>query len=222
VDGIHDLGGMHGFGAVGHQPDGPAFEGEWERLVFGIVTALAVGGLVSPHRLRYAIERMPPLEYLRTSYYEHSLHGLEDLLVAQGVVTADELAARVAEFVERPDTEMPDAPAEPRVTRSEGRRPDADPARFAVGDRVRVKNNHSPGHTRAPRYCRGRRGVVAEVYPAYLLPDLYVAEGVEEFHHTCLVEFDAAELWGEDAEPRESVRVDLWEPYLEPVGEQRG
>jgi nitrile hydratase len=31
------------------------------------------------------------------------------------------------------------------------------------------------------------------------------------------VRFEARELWGDDAAPRDAVYIDLWEPYIEPA-----
>jgi len=87
------------------------------------------------------------------------------------------------------------------------------PARFKIGDRVRAVNRHR-GHTRQPRYVQGRLGVVIEQHGAHRFPDRS-AEGVVEGHLLYTVNFDALELWGDQADGRGTVLVDLFEDYLE-------
>lgn len=95
MNGAHDLGGMHGLGPVDPEKDEPVFHEEWERRCFAITLAAGFLGQWNIDMSRYARERMHPAEYLRTSYYEHWLHGLELLLVEQGLLTEDEIAERV-------------------------------------------------------------------------------------------------------------------------------
>ena len=85
-----------------------------------------------------------------------------------------------------------------------------------TGDRVRAVNRHPAGHTREPRYVRGRLGVIDEHYGAHVFPDRNAA-GVKEGRHLYSVRFEASELWGEGAAAGSAVYVDLWEDYLEPV-----
>ena len=97
MDGIHDLGGMHGFGTVTREADEPVFHAEWERRVFALdllVEAFVEGANLDA--FRHAIERLDPATYLTVSYYEKWAFALEALLVDAGVVTPDEIAARVA------------------------------------------------------------------------------------------------------------------------------
>ena len=87
---------------------------------------------------------------------------------------------------------------------------------YAVGDAVRVKNFHPQGHTRAPRYTRGRVGVVQRLHGIHVYPDTHLP-GVTEGHPLYSVRFEGEELWGPDAKGRSAVFADLWEPYLEPA-----
>ncbi|MDO9709754.1 SH3-like domain-containing protein [Paracraurococcus lichenis] len=96
MNGIHDLGGMHGLGAINPEPNEPVFHAGWERRVFGVMMATFGGGHYNVDQFRHAIERMPAGEYLRSSYYEHWLHAMETLLVEGGAVGAEELRARQA------------------------------------------------------------------------------------------------------------------------------
>jgi nitrile hydratase beta subunit len=223
MNGGHDLGGMHGLGPIAAEPeaDEPVFHAEWEKRVFALTLAAGALGQWSIDMGRHARERQHPADYLRHSYYENWLAGLEKLVTERGLVSAEELAAGAAAA---PAAEALRA----RVLKAEKVGPamarggpvevaiDA-PPRFAIGDRVRARNRHPSGHTREPRYVRGRTGVIHEHYGAHVFPDLS-AEGEREGRHLYSVRFEAAELWGEAAAPTGAVYVDLWEDYLEPAG----
>ena len=96
MNGAHDLGGMHGFGPVGPEPNEPVFHSEWERRVFALNVSTGFLGRWNIDMSRHSRELMPPAEYLATSYYEHWLFGLEQLVVEHGFLTRDEIEARVA------------------------------------------------------------------------------------------------------------------------------
>jgi nitrile hydratase len=98
MNGIHDLGGMHGMGPIDPEPDEPVFHDEWQRRMFGMFIAAFAGGQFNVDEFRHAIERMGAAHYLESTYYEHWLAALETLLVEKGVLTADELATRRAEL----------------------------------------------------------------------------------------------------------------------------
>lgn len=91
MNGIHDLGGMHGLGPIPTEENEPYFHHEWERRVFPLFASLFVGGHFNVDEFRHAIERMAPTEYLQSSYYEHWLHAFETLLLAKGAITVEEL-----------------------------------------------------------------------------------------------------------------------------------
>ncbi len=94
MNGIHDLGGMHGLGPLVVERDEPVFHHEWERRVFGMFLPIFATGAFNIDELRHAIERMGAAAYLNTSYYEHWLHAFETLLVEKGTLTGGELAER--------------------------------------------------------------------------------------------------------------------------------
>ena len=98
MNGIHDLGGMHGFGPINPEPDEPDFHAEWEKRVFGLFATTSAFAGFSVDEFRHAIERLPPAEYLETSYYEHWLHSFEEMLATRGIVTKAELDARVEQI----------------------------------------------------------------------------------------------------------------------------
>ncbi len=209
VNGIHDLGGMDGFGPVEVEPDEPVFHHAWERAVFGVATAAFARRLIGGDAFRYAIERMDPGHYLGSSYYEHWLTGVATLLIEHGVLHRAELEQRAGGPVPlshpAPPLVVPDAAA------------GAAGPRFAIGAAVRVVNAHPLGHTRCPRYVRGKRGAVVRVDGRFPLPDVaaHVARPCEQYAYG--VRFPARELWGSDAEVHVTVHVDLWEHWLEPA-----
>src|SRR5215472_10259622 len=94
VDGIHDLGGMQGFGAVAHSPAEPVFHERWEATARALLEGVAAAVQASGGEFRHSIERMDPGHYLTSSYYEHWLTGAATLAVEHGLVTQAELEAR--------------------------------------------------------------------------------------------------------------------------------
>jgi nitrile hydratase len=200
---------MEGFGPVEVDADEPPFRHPWEARTFAVAGgALTAGGFNTP-MFRHAIERMDPGHYLTSSYYEHWLTAVATLLVETGAISGDELDARAGGFpLSRPAAAGAgdvDTPA-PR-----------DAARFAVGDPVGVRDVQFAGHTRCPRYVRGRRGVVVRVDPAAPIPEVEAHRGDRVLDPNYSVRFDAAELWSDASEPNACVHVDLYERYLEPV-----
>ena len=207
MDGIHDLGGMSGFGSVEVERDEPVFHEPWEALAFALnLFGIGALGAYNPDEYRHSIERMDPFHYLAASYYERVLTGAATLLVEKGVVTRDELEARAGgPFpLSRPVAGQPTADLLPQPK-----------ARFSVGDRVRVRNIHPAGHTRVPRYVRGKCGVVVHVAPPFSFPDAAAHGQTHRDEHTYHVEFDARELWADAAGCNETMVVDLWDSYLE-------
>jgi nitrile hydratase beta subunit len=220
MNGAHDLGGMHGYGPINPEAEEPVFHAAWERRAFGLILAVGALGRWNIDMSRHTRERQPPIDYLRHTYYENWLAGLEKLLVEKGLVTAAELAAGKASGPADLDTRKRILKAENVARVLAQGAPVAmsidTPARFKPGDRVRALNRHPTGHTREPRYVRGRVGVIHEHYGAHVFPD-HSAEGVKEGRHLYNVRFEASELWGGDAAGRSAVYVDLWEEYLEPA-----
>ena len=207
MDGIHDLGGLDGFGPVEREPDEPVFHEDWERHVFRANNAVLLAGLANGGRFRHSIERMEPAHYLGSSYYEHWLTGMATLLVECGIADPAVLARRAGGSfpLSRPDRGVP--PDEFGV--------DCTEPRFSVGGRVRVREWHPPGHTRAPRYVQGRRGVVVRRDGAFSVPDVEAHSDRRRIEPTYSVRFTSRELWGDGGAKGEVVHVDLWESYLE-------
>jgi nitrile hydratase len=209
VDGIHDLAGMDGFGAIEVERDEPVFHERWEAVAFAI-NALMIGAHAhhNADEYRHAIERMAPAHYLSASYYERVLTGVATLLVEKGTVEVGDLEQRAGGLFPL---------ARPSATAEDDGRSEPSAPRFAVGDRVRVRRIHPPGHTRVPRYVRGVEGEVLHVAPAFSFPDR-AAHGLSlRSEPTYHVAFEAGVLWPEDPVAGDEVVVDLWETYLEEV-----
>jgi nitrile hydratase len=206
MDGVHDLGGLDGFGPVDAPKSEPVFHEDWERRAMRATIATSLGLGIPTPRFRHSIERMDPAHYLGSSYYEHWLTGTATSLVEHGKTTEEDLARRAGGYfpISRPDRGVLEPIAETAP-------------RFAVGDAVRVRAWHPAGHTRAPRYVQGRRGVVVRYDGLHNFPDAEAHGGGQVPHPVYSVRFEAAELWGEAAEPNAHMHVDLYDHYLEPV-----
>ncbi len=208
MNGAHDLGGMHGFAPVAPEADEPVFHAEWERRAFALTLAMGFTGQWNLDGSRFARERMAPADYLATSYYEHWLFGLEALLAERGLLEGAPARLRRLEAASVDKVLSTGGPTERRI--------EAPPA-FAPGQRVRARNLHPQGHTRLPRYCRGRAGVVERHRGAHVWPDAHAAGDGPDPRHLYSVRFAARELWGPEAPAADSIAIDLWEPYLEPA-----
>jgi nitrile hydratase len=227
MDGVHDLGGMHGFGPVEREENEPPFHGRWEAAVVAIMRGTRGAGLYNIDEFRHGIERMDPAHYLGSSYFEHWLDGIARVLAEKGVLDAGELEARTRLLRERPDAPFGAPAGTPAgaAGAAAGRRPEAEtsfrppaaPPRFAIGAAVMTRPMHPPGHTRLPRYARGKRGVIDAHRGCHVFPDTHAHGLGEQPHHVYSVRFEGRELWGEAAEPNQKLYLDLWESYLLPA-----
>jgi nitrile hydratase len=218
MDGIHDMGGMHGFGKVMPEPNEPVFHAEWEARCYAINRAMGYTGIWTIDQTRAGIEKLPPDVYLSSSYYKKWATRLENLVVELGLAGADEISAghalRPGPALKRKLTaaEVPNA-----LSRGSFRRPARAPARFKVGDQVRTKNIHPTTHTRLPRYARGRVGVIEALRGCHVFPDTVAIGKGEDPQWLYTVLFGARELWGDNADPALKVSIEAFEPYLEPA-----
>lgn len=217
MNGAQDLGGMMGFGPVVPEPDEPIFHGEWEKRVLAATLAMGATGAWNLDQSRHARESLPPVDYLSFSYYEIWLAALIRLLEQRQLVTEEELAAGRAVTPARPVPKIlaRDKVAAVLAAGAPLAREREEPAEFRPGDRVIARNIHPFGHTRLPRYVRGRPGVIHAVHGAHVFPDSHAAGRGEDPQWLYSVAFAAADLWGPQADPTLTVHVDLWEPYLE-------
>lgn len=219
MNGVHDMGGMHGMGALIEEKKEPVFHERWEARTFGLLFAAGYWGKWTLDALRHQIERIPPANYLRMHYYEKWITALGELLIESGMATRAEVESReraedspkqnpaltldkVPELVEKGAAASRNVPAVPR---------------FQKGQRVRARNMHPAGHTRLPRYARAKLGTIERDHGVFVFPDTNAHHLGEKPQHVYSVRFAARELWGEQAAPRDSVYLDLWDDYLEPA-----
>jgi len=225
VDGIHDMGGMHGFGAIEPEQHQETFHAEWEKRVPGLVAAATRGANVNIDEFRHGIERMPPREYLGASYYQRHLFTTELNLIEKGLLTREEIDACLDQLQQQPPVRRVDPELARQVImarlRSEPLPPaDASRARFKPGDRVVTRTMHSRGHTRMPRYVRGKHGVIERFHGVETLPDANAHGRGPAAEPLYSVRFDAHELWGASAEANATLNIDLWESYLQPESDR--
>ncbi len=219
MNGPHDLGGQHGLGPIHpeQEHEESVFHSDWERRVFALTLATGALGKWNLDQSRHSRERQHPTAYFSHSYYENWLAGVETLLLENGLVTLNELESGVpspaADLNHCPPLQVSDvastlhrgSPTQMNIEKS---------ARFQIGNRVRVVNNHPRGHTRAPRYTRGRLGLVRACYGVHVFPDENAKRSrVGETLYS--VEFTSRELWGANGNSLDTILVDLFEPYLE-------
>ena len=215
MNGVHDMGGLQDMGPVRVEKNEPVFHAEWERRVFAMVEA--VDGDWPEGSGRYQRELIPATEYLRMSYYERWLRSLSELLVKSGMVTRTELETGIAEGGNTKGRKVLRA-EEVRPAIAGGfpaKRNVPAVAKFHVGQRVRARNINPVGHTRLPRYARGRQGTIARDHGVFVFNDGLVQGRGEKPQHVYSVRFAARELWGSDAPVSDSVYVDLWDDHLE-------
>ena len=220
MNGIHDMGGMHGMGPVRPEVNEPVFHERWESRVYVLTRAIAAWRKWNIDTGRFYIEQISPAEYLRMSYYEKWLTRLVELLDKTGMVSRREI-----------ETGLP-APGSPKlspplradrvpvVALNRNIEPSLEPSirpRFKTGQRVRALNLHPIGHTRLPRYARGKVGKIDRDHGVYNFPDTNAEGRGTKRQHVYSVKFAARELWGEQASPRDFVYLDLWDDYLERV-----
>lgn len=231
MDGIHDLGGMQGFGPVEPHDDNVGYHDEWEGLVHSSFVGTMGSGLHTMEEFRHAIERMKPANYLTAAYWDRWLVGVSTLAVEKGAVSPAALRDRTEAFVageaslpERHDPELVDELLDGVADAyAAWRESQASEPAFAPGDEVSVRNIHPDGHTRCPRYVRNARGTVTAHRGTHTLPEAHAhgGEGAESVYN---VAFELSELWSDNSESESTndskgdvVRAELWERYLEKV-----
>ena len=223
MDGIHDLGGKHGFGAVNPEANELVFRERWEARVFAMY--LQLGGNLD--RSRHAIERIDPISYLADTYYGRWLGGLETRLVEDGVLSQSEITERARVLGARPDDRVA---ARPSFTRGHlpdekqspdrlgtAERPLETSPRFALDDWVRARITSVEGHTRMPAYARGCIGQVIGLHGGWVFPDRHAHGHGEGAEHLYTVRFATEALWGSGGEEDVELSIDLFESYLDMV-----
>ena len=220
MNGIHDMGGMHGMGPIEVREDERPFHAEWEARAWGLLRAVGPFGPPRRRNFRYEHEILPPAEYLQMQYYERFIAVLVSRLMAAKLLTQAELDSGRADPASPRFTPRvtPAMIAEQLARRPSPRRDDGRiPPRFNAGQRVRARNINPVGHTRLPRYLRGHRGTIVADHGVFGFQDTD-ADGYtlpDRPQHVYTVGFTARELWGEAVNARDSVHAELWEDYLE-------
>jgi nitrile hydratase subunit beta len=223
MNGVHDLGGTDGVGAVVYEVDEPVWHAEWEKAAFSMFFAGFLNGYFNLDQFRSGIEQMPAAEYLSSHYYEHWLHTVESNGVRAGAIDPDELDRLTQHYLDNPDAPLPDKaneqvqPTFEAVIKSGGsaKRESSAATVFSKGEKVRIADDHPFGHTRRARYIRGKQGVIDRVHDAYIYPDSAGNGLGEDPQRVYTVRFSCADLWGpETGDANGSVYFDVWEPYL--------
>ena len=219
MNGVHDMGGMHGMGAIKDEKDEPVFHAAWEGRAYGVTRAMGGWRLWNLDASRFQRELMAPVDYFRMSYYERWIAGLVELMLKNNLVTRAEVesgrpdagapvrtptftAEKVAALISKGASARRDVPAAPG---------------YRVSQRVRARNINPAGHTRLPRYARAKSGVVDRDHGVFVFPDTAAHFLGEKPQHVYSVRFSARELWGEQAKPQDAVYLDMWDDYLEPA-----
>ena len=216
MNGVHDMGGMQGMGPIQYEKNEPVFHARWEARVYAMNRALGAWRKWNLDAWRHDIELLPPADYLRMSYYEKWFVALEKRVVKYGLVTKEEMESgkpAPGSIKATPVFTPEDARNYNRGIPS-SKNPAIAPL-FQVGQRVRARNINPTGHTRLPRYARGKIGQIDRDHGVYVFPDTNAQYLGEKRQHVYSVRFVARELWGEIASPRDAVYIDMWDDYLE-------
>jgi nitrile hydratase len=216
MDGAHDMGGVPGFGPVMPEADEPVFHAKWEGRIFAMTLAMGRPGKWNIDMSRFARENLPRDVYLSSTYFQIWLLGLERLLMDRDLVAPDEIETGQ---IRLPHKNVPALRAGEvaGALRRGGptKRESTQPARFAIGDRVRMKTISPPTHTRLPRYVRGHVGVIELLHGSHVFPDSNAVGKGEDPQWLYTVTFEGRELWGEESDSSVRVSVDAWDSYLE-------
>ena len=207
MNGVHDMGGQQGMGPVVFEKDEPVFHASWEARIYALNRAMRAWRKWSLDTDRHALELLSPVDYLRMSYYERWVYRLEAQVVQYRLVSRDE--------IESGQPAPGSTKASPPLTLATSDRwldrgiassddPRVRPS-FKVSQRVRARNINPTGHTRLPRYARGKTGVIVRDHGVYLFPDSNAHFEGEKRQHVYSVRFAARELWGGSASPRDKL-----------------
>jgi nitrile hydratase len=219
MNGVHDMGGMHGMGPIQPERDEPVFHARWEARVFALNRAVGAWGKWNIDASRHEKEQIPAAEYLRMSYFEKFLVGMTELLLKSGLVSAAEVqSGKPARGSKKMSPALPADKVPTLVAKGvpASRNTPAAP-KFRVGQRIRARNINPAGHTRLPRYARGKTGTIERDHGVFVFPDTNAHFAGEHPQHVYSVRFDARELWGAQAGQQDAVYVNLWDDHLEPA-----
>lgn len=219
MNGIHDMGGMQDMGPIEHEENESVFHAPWESRVFAMMLAAGAWRKWNLDAFRHTREVLRAEDYLRLSYYEQWFLGLRDLLVRRGLVTAQELETGVPAAGAAKATPPLTADKIPATlpNRIHAQREAPVSPRFRKGQLVRARNINPVGHTRLPRYARGKVGTVDRNQGVFVFPDTNAHFLGEKPQHVYSVRYAARELWGAQASEKDCVYLDMWDDYLDPA-----
>ena len=215
MNGPHDMGGFTRFGHVNPEVDEPWFHAEWERRAFALTVAMGMTGSWNIDMSRHARERLPAMQYWSSTYYEIWIAGLATLMKEAGLVNDAEISSGISLAPPGRVARVAKAEMIAAILAKGGpaNRPSERQAKFQIGDRIRTRNMNLETHNRLPRYARAKLGEIVARHGTHVLPDSAAQRLGDDPQWLYTVRFTASELWGHDN--RDSVMVDLWEPYLE-------
>ena len=204
MNGPHDMGGMHGFGRVQPEVNEPVFHADWEKTVLAASGAVRSRGLVNIDEFRHAIERMPPAEYLNTPLLRPLAERPRTLARREGHPHRPGGSRARGSTSGAPGRPAVRRVRSPRSPSSRQHRPNPRAAyerpgpapRYSLGERVRARNVHPTGHTRLPRYARGKRGTINQVRGVYVFPDTHAHGLGEQPQPLYTVQFDGRGVVG--------------------------
>ena len=225
VNGVHDMGGMHGFGPVQPEENEPVFHEPWEGRLYAMMRSIGRQRVFGHVGMRFKLESLPPAQYLASSYYDRWMTVLEQALVEKGILDRNELEMQ-QEFFHQNSGAQPTRAEDPDAVETAAklaynqqsplREIDMKPM-FSAGDTIRARNIHPVGHCRLPRYIRGKRGTVDRFRGIYDFDDSRSRGDGPDSQPVYSVRFEGSELWGDAAEPNSVVYIDMWEAYLNPA-----
>jgi nitrile hydratase len=210
---------MHGFGPIRPEPNEPVFHAAWEGRIAAIFRAVGAWGRWNTDLGRQTRESLPPAYYLSLDYNQLRYAQVVELVVQNGLVTRAEIeSGRAASGTPKatPPLTADNVAANWDAGAPKNRNVAVAP-KFRVGQRVRSRNINPVTHTRLPRYARGRFGTIARDHGVFVFPDTNAQRLGEKPQHLYSVRFSARELWGEQAKPKDTVYIDMWDDYLEPA-----
>ena len=205
---LHNLGGMQGFGAVWAVQEGTAFYTDAERRVFRLMMGLMAGGWCDTDGFRAEVEGLPVQIYARECFPVNYFLGMEKQLAERGLLRPGDLEAWMR------GVKPAGRPATPPPIMAGGSEPPA-PARFRVGDRVKIRTFDTQGHNRLPNYLRGQTGTITAERGLVDLPDALAARAGRKPRPVYTVEFLARDVWGDPAVGDDRLSAEIFQDYIE-------
>ena len=217
MNGVHDMGGMHGMGPIQYESNEPVFHEPWEARVFALNRAVRAWRKWTTDASRHAVELIPAPEYLRMSYYEQRLHALIELMVKSGLVTRAEVESGKPAPGSPKATPALIASAVPAmVAKGKPASREVPAAGSLQGGPARTCPQHPSDWAHAPAALRARQAWHDPPGPRRpRLPGHQRPFPRRESPTPVLGAVRRAELWGEQASSRDAVYLDMWDDYLE-------